>query len=373
MSEFNQSQDTESSTAADYKNFFLSKFSTSLKNLVEYLIDLLSKNPSSVNKPKMLKIDNFLKNKSINYSKLIEKLCKNDKLMPNLSILKDSNMNTEVFNNLLKKGSAKDWVLIPEFHVDRIILEIDDNTIRQNIIDEIKNIYVCATSYSEIVSMIDESESGNTGSVEFDPFNKIVQNEELKDIDINTMFKNVEYKQMTSYEMLIRMLVDAKTESKVGEYMGNIKEDDVNEAASKLDDVLKNTEANSDATKLLGSMLQNIKEEVIHLGNCNNTNIEGKEAMENLMNIAKKVAHEMSEDVQKSGLSPMEIWKATSSLAKSTVKSDALDIVDGIITQNICESMNPEHMNSQDLQQKMKMMNIDDDDSDGDVDENSEK
>ena len=363
MSEFDQDQDMQSSTASDYKEFFLNKFSDSLKNLVEYLINLLDE--TSKNRSKLLKIDNFLKNKNINYPKLIEKLCLNDKLMPNLSILKDYNMNKSIINNLLETSQSKEWVLIPEFHVDKIILEINDNGVRENIIEEIKNIYICATSYSEIVSMITENNNSDDSS-EFDPFNKIIQNNDLKDIDINTMFKNVEYKQMTSYEMLIRMLVDAKTESKVGEYMCNIKEDDVNEAASKLDDVLKNTEVNSDASKLLGSMLSNIKDEVISLGNSNDVNIEGKEAMENLMNIAKKVANNMSSDVQKSGLSPMEIWKATSSLAKSTVKSDALDIVDGIITQNIYDSMNPQSSDPQDLQNKIKLMNIDDSDDEED-------
>jgi hypothetical protein len=363
MSEFEQSQDTES-TAADYKDFFLKKFSDSLKNLVEYLINLLDKN--SLNRDKLLKIDNFFKNKNISYTKLIHKLCLNDKLMPNLSIFKDSNMNSTVLNNLFKKGLIKDWIIIPEFNIYNILLEINDNNTKQNIVEEIKNIYVCATSYSEIISMINETDNDPSN---FNPFNKISQNNDLKDIDINSMFKNVEYKQMTSYEMLIRTLVDAKTESKVGEYMENIKEDDVNEAASKLDDVLKNSETNSDASKLLASMLANIKNEVINLGNKNNNNMEGKQAMENLMNIAKKVANDMSDDVKNSGLSPMEIWKATSSLAKSTVKSDALDIVDGIITQNIYESMNIGVSNSNDSQNKYKPMNIDDD-SDHDDDHN---
>lgn len=270
-------------------------------------------------------------------------------------------MNPMIFDNLLKKGTSKDWVLIPEFYVDKILLEIEDDNFRQKVIDEVKNIYICATSYSEIVVMIEDSD--NSG--EFNPFSTIVQNNDMKDIDVNTMFKNVEYKQMTSYEMLIKMLVDNRTEAKVGEYMGNIKEDEVNEAASKLDDVLKNIEANPDASKLLGSMLSNIKKEVIDLGEKNNANVDGKQAMENLMNIAKKVATDMSDNVKESGLTPMEIWKATSSLAKSTVKSDALDIVDGIITQNISESTNPGMMNQQDLMNqidKMKLMNIDDDD-----------
>jgi 23S rRNA maturation mini-RNase III len=352
------SENVQSSvTASDYKEFFLTKFSDSLINLVKDLINVLD--DTSLSKQKLLKISNFLNNKNINYPKLIEKLCKNDKIMPNLSILKDSNINLGILNGLIEKSSSKDWLLIPEFYVDKILLELNDNKIKENFIDEVKNIYVCATSYSEIITMINESDTTD----DFNPFSKISQNKDLKDIDINSMFKDVEYKQMTSYEMLIRMLVDNKTEAKVGEYMNNIKEDDVNEAASKLDDVLKNNEINSDASKLLASMLANIKDEVINLGNTNNNNIDGKDAMKNLMNIAKKVAGNMSVDVQNSGLTPMEIWKATSSLAKSTVKSDALDIVDGIITQNIQDSMNgTPGSDAQNLQNKMKMMNLDEDD-----------
>ena len=73
MSEFN-TKDTESSTgstASDYKDFFLKKFSSSLKNLVEFLISTLDENSPS--KKKLLKINDFLNNKHINYPKLMEK------------------------------------------------------------------------------------------------------------------------------------------------------------------------------------------------------------------------------------------------------------------------------------------------------------
>lgn len=365
MSEFKENTESTLTTAEDFKDFFLNKFSVSIKSLVTFIMSEINNENSTYQK--LNKINNILNNKNIDYRKLINKLCCNEKITMNLTILKESNINEIVLDELLKKGTSKDWVLIPEFHVDKIIREISDKQIINKIIDDIKNIYICAESYAGIDKIISEHDTND--DKEFDPTKSLIASNKLSDIDINTMFKDVKYKQMTSYEMLIKMMVDEKTESKVGEYMNNIKEDDVNEAASKLDDVLKDTESNSEASKLLGTMLSNIKDEVIQMGNQKNQKIEGKEAMENLMNIAKKVASNMATDVHSSGLSPMEIWEATSSLARKTVKSDALDIVDGIIKQNIYNSMNngskqeenkfSPQMNS-DMQSKLMSLNLDD-------------
>lgn len=321
-------------SAEDYKVFFLKKFHTSMKDLLSFL--LLQFDESSVINQKLTKINNILTNKSVDYRKLINKLCGNEKIMINLTILKESNINETVLEELLKKGEKKDWILIPEFHVDKIIRGLSDKQSIIRLIDDIKNIYVCAESYKGIEDMLTEQDEDS----EFNPVEKIMSSRDPNDININSMFKDVKYKQMTSYEMLIKMMVDEKTESKVGEYMNNIKEDDVNEAASKLDDVLKNTESNDNASRLLGTMLSNIKDEVIEMGNNPNQNLDGKDALQGLMSIAKKVAGGMTDEVKQSGLSPIEIWEATSSLARKTVKSDALDIVDGIIKQNIYSGMN---------------------------------
>lgn len=355
-----ENTETTLTTAEDFKEFFLQKFATSMKDLVSFLLGEISEENSTYSK--LTKINNILNNKNIDYQRLVNKLCNNEKIIMNLTILKESNINETVLDELLKKGSQKDWVLIPEFHVDKIIREIDNKQTINKIIDDIKNIFVCAESYNGIDKMISEHNTDGTDE-EFDPTKNLIASNNLSDINVNTMFKDVKYKQMTSYEMLIKMMVDEKTENKVGEYMNNIKEDDVNEAASKLDDVLKGSEANSNASKLLGTMLSNIKDEVIDLGNQKNSQVEGKEAMENLMNIAKKVAGNMATDVQSSGLTPMEIWEATSSLARKTVKSDALDIVDGIIKQNIYNGMNNDQQQTEsnnDLQNKLKMLNFDD-------------
>lgn len=343
-------------TAEDYKDFFKRKFINSLKKLLSFLLTNINEKSSLY--LTLQKINNILNNKNIDYDKLIGKLCNNDKLMVNLSILKDSNINNTVFEELLKKSTLKDWVLIPELCVDKIIKELNNKDTIKFVIEDIKSIYVSAESYNSIVKMISENDENNTKL--YNPTEQIMASKNVSNIDINTLFKDAKYKQMTSYEMIIRMMVDEKTEQKVGEYMNNIKEDDVNEAASKLDDVLKNNNTNSNATQLLGTMLSNIKDEVIGMGNAN-VQIDGKEAMENLMNIAKKVADNLAIDVKKSGLTPLEIWEATSSLARSTVKSDALDIVDGIIKQNIYNGMNNNPNTEQDLQEKLRMLNFDDD------------
>lgn len=348
MSEIKNTE-TESTltTAEDFKDFFLQKFATSMKELVLFLLKEISEENCTYSK--LTKINNILNNKNIDYQRLVNKLCNNEKIIMNLTILKESNINETVLDELLKKGSRKDWVLIPEFHVDKIIREINDKQTINKIIDDIKNIFVCAESYNGINKMISEHNSEESDG-EFDPAKILIASNNLSDINVNSMFKDVKYKQMTSYEMLIKMMVDEKTENKVGEYMNNIKEDDVNEAASKLDDILKMSETNSNASDLLTAMLSNIKDEVIGIGNQKNKQVEGKEAMENLMNIAKKVAGNMATDVQNSGLTPMEIWEATSSLARKTVKSDALDIVDSIIKQNIYNGMNNNNNNEQYVQ-----------------------
>lgn len=355
MSDTENYFDETSATADDYKDFFLKKFSSLMTETIDFLIANIESNTTVNNK--LEKINDTLKNKNIAYPRLIERVCKNEKILSNLTILRDSNINDTVMNELLKNTDKKEWVLIPEFHIDNIIKELQNKELITTFIDKIKNIYVSAQSYVEIDKMISENDGDDSN---FDPVEHIKNSERLKNINVESMFKDVKYKQMSSYEMLIRMMVDEKTENTVGEYMNNIKEDDVNEAASKLDDVLKTTESNNDASKLLGTMLTKIKDKVIEMGQNNSTeDLDGKAGMENIINIAKIVAGDMSRDVKESGLTPAEIWDATSSLAKKTVKSDALDVVDGIIRQNIFNNMNKDNVeivedNVEDIHKKLK-------------------
>jgi hypothetical protein len=130
-------------------------------------------------------------------------------------------------------------------------------------------------------------------------------------------------------------------DDKMSDYMSNIKENDVNEAAEKLNDVLQsdNFNSNKQTTKILSDMLSSIKSEVINLKGAETDKMKGKQGVEQLLGIAQKVAGNMMGTIKDSNVSVLDIWDATSNLAKSTVQSDALNIVDGLIRSNIQQNM----------------------------------
>ena len=136
-------------------------------------------------------------------------------------------------------------------------------------------------------------------------------------------------------------IINQQMDNKMGDYMNNIQEDDVNEAASKLHDVLnsENFQNNNGSSKILSDMLNNIKSEVINLKS-DGDKMKGKQGVEQLLGIAQKVAGNMMGSIKESNVSVLDIWDATSNLAKNTVKSDALNIVDNLIRNNIQANMN---------------------------------
>jgi hypothetical protein len=141
-------------------------------------------------------------------------------------------------------------------------------------------------------------------------------------------------------------LINQETNNKMDEYMNNIKESDVNEAAAKLNNVLEsdNFQGNKQTSKLLSDMLSNIKDEVIGLkNNSDKETMQGKQGVEQLLGIAQKVAGNMMGKIKGSNVSVLEIWDATSSLAKNTVQSDALNIVDNLIRSNIMQNANAKY------------------------------
>ena len=130
-------------------------------------------------------------------------------------------------------------------------------------------------------------------------------------------------------------------DNKMTDYMSNIKENDVNEAAEKLNDVLNSDKfsSNKQTTRILSDMLSNIKNEVISLKGVETDKLQGKQGVEQLLGIAQKVAGNMMGTIKDSNVSVLDIWDATSNLAKNTVQSDALNIVDGLIRSNIEQNM----------------------------------
>jgi vacuolar-type H+-ATPase subunit E/Vma4 len=125
------------------------------------------------------------------------------------------------------------------------------------------------------------------------------------------------------------------------DYMENIKEDDVNQAADKLTDVLNsdNFKGNKQTTKIISNMLGKIKDEVINLKNEPLDKVKGKQGVEQLLGIAQKVAGNMMSSIRENNIDVLDLWDATSNLAKSTTNSDALNIVDKLIRSNIQNNM----------------------------------
>jgi hypothetical protein len=149
--------------------------------------------------------------------------------------------------------------------------------------------------------------------------------------------------------MLMEQMVNQQMEGKMQNYMENIKEDDVNQAADKLTGVLNsdNFNGNKQTTKILGDMLSKIKDEVINLKNEPTEKVKGKQGVEQLLGIAQKVAGNMMSSIRDNNVNVLDLWDATSSLAKSTTNSDALNIVDKLIRSNIENNLKQAQMAGQ--------------------------
>jgi hypothetical protein len=86
-------------------------------------------------------------------------------------------------------------------------------------------------------------------------------------------------------------------------------------------------------------MLSKIKNEVINLKNSPEEKTSGKQGVEQLLNIAQKVASGMMTSIKSNNINVLDLWDATSSLAKNTTNSSALTIIDKLIRTNIENSM----------------------------------
>ncbi len=322
-----------SQTPSDYKDYFYNKFVSSFKTLVS---NLLSKLPSSSNEKKDLEKIAGLMDK-LNYEKIIVKLATNNKLMEVLLFLSKNKFNQEVCAKYLNTND-KYWSLMPSFNINKIIVVLSDSDDKSYLRDQINNLHVCAVTYSKVIEQIDSCKDGST----FNPFNSVGDVD--KNIDINGLFNGVEVKNISAYEMLMETIINQQMDDKMSDYMSNIKENDVHEAAEKLNDVLQsdNFNSNKQTTKILSDMLSNIKSEVINLKGAENDKMKGKQGVEQLLGIAQKVAGNMMGTIKDSNVSVLDIWDATSNLARNTVQSDALNIVDGLIRSNIQQNMQRE-------------------------------
>jgi hypothetical protein len=318
-----------SQTPLDYKEYFSNKFILLFKNLINSLLKYLPEECQE--RQNILKIHSLVD--KLNYEKIIKKMEENTKLMETLTALSKNNFEPSLCAKLYS-AKNKYWTILPSFNLNEILILIQNSEQQKEIYSYIHDMHVCSVTYSRVVEQINQTREGQ----EFNPFDSI--GNVAENLDVETLFKGVEVKNISAYEMLMETIINQQMDNKMGDYMNNIKEEDVNEAASKLNNVLQseNFTGNKQTSKILSEMLSNIKSEVINLKN-NTNDMKGKQGVEQLLGIAQKVAGSMMSNIKESNVSVLEIWDATSSLAKNTVQSDALNIVDNLIRSNIEANM----------------------------------
>ena len=322
----------QSQTASDYQEYFKNKFVTLFIGLLDRIIELL--NETSVDRTNLLKIKNL--GDKLNYDKIIKKIEENKKLIDIINLLSVNNSDDSTYLRFYD-NKEKYWTLMPSFNINTIVLQILDRKIHIELFMKINDLHVCAVTYGKVMEQINQCSDGK----EFNPFESI--GNVASNMDVETLFKGVEVKNISAYDMIMSQIINNETSNKMDEYMSNIKESDVNEAAAKLDDVLHsdNFQGNKETSKLLSEMLSNIKSEVINLKSSNNiSGMQGKQGVKQLLGIAQNVAGSMMDKIKDSDCSVLEIWDATSSLAKNTVQSDALNVVDNLIRSNIVANLN---------------------------------
>lgn len=341
-------------SASDYKDYFRNKFVLIFSELLNMSIDLLPSESEDVQN--LLKIKNF--GDKLNFDKIITKMASNTRLFEITNLLIKNTSEDEIYYNFFK-NKEKYWTILPTFNINSILLQISNRQAHEVFLGKVADLHVCAKTYEKVMEQITTCESDGK---EFNPFESI--GNVNSNIDVNSLFEGVEVKNISAYDMIMSTLINQETNNKMDEYMNNIKESDVNEAAAKLTGVLEsdNFQGNKKTSQLLSNMLANIKDEVIGLkNNTDTTNIQGKQGVEQLLGIAQKVAGNMMGQIQGSDVSVLEIWDATSNLAKNTVKSDALNIVDNLIRSNIMQNANAKYneinqQNQQNEQMENKQM-----------------
>ena len=326
-------------TPNDYKEYFLNKFVNLFQLFVNDCIENVSNNEikSDLDKIKQL----FLK---LNYEKIILKMCSNTKLQEGMAFIVKNDFNDEIMQKVFS-SDTKIWTLMPSFHINKIFNQVTAPN-RKILYDKFHAIHVCAFTYTKVL----ESMQSNTDA-SFNPFDSV--GKVADNMDIGTMFNGVEVKTFSAYEMLMEQIINQQMDGKMQNYMENIKEDDVNQAAYKLTGVLNsdNFKGNKQTSKIIGDMLGKIKDEVINLKNEPGEKAKGKQGVEQLLGIAQKVAGNMMSSIRENNINVLDLWDATSNLAKSTTNSDALNIVDKLIRNNIENNMKQAQMNEQNLSQ----------------------
>jgi hypothetical protein len=313
-------------TADDYRTYFYNKFITLFQTFVKECIVKVSNDEilSSLKKIEQL----FPK---LNYEKIINKMCENTKLQEDMTYLAKNNFNDELLKTFCSTTTS--WSLMPGMYINKIFNDIlsTDRTVLYN---NLHSLYICAVTYNKVLNSMQKKDSNNAllNSNGFETTETGHNN-----VDIDTLFNGVEVKTYSAIEMIMEQFVNQQMDGKMLNYMDDIQEDEVNIAADKLTDVLNNENFNSNkhTTKILSDMLCKIKNEVVNLKNEPLENTRGKKGVEQLLGIAQKVAGNMMSSIKENNINVLDLWDATSNLAKSTTNSSALNIVDKLIRTNI--------------------------------------
>ena len=322
-------------TPNDYKEYFFTKFIKLFELFVNDCFDRVTTNElkNDLNKIKEL----FPK---LNYEKIMTKLNSNTKLQEGMAFIVKNDFNDDIMKKVFS-SDVKSWTLMPSLHINKIFSQID-KTNRQILYQKFHSLHICAFSYSKVLDGLETNKDNS-----FNPFGSVAEVAET--MDINTMFNGVEVKSYLAIEMLMEQMVNQQIDGKMQNYMDNIQEDDVNQAADKLNEKLNSDsfKGNKQTTKIIGDMLSKIKDEVINLKNEPTDKVKGKQGVEQLLSIAQKVAGNMMSSIKDNNINVLDLWDATSNLAKSTTNSDALNIVDKLIRNNIENNLKQAQQNSQ--------------------------
>jgi hypothetical protein len=321
-----------SQTPSDYKTYFFDKFVNLFNSIVNLSLEKVNNKDVKKDLEKIASIVSKL-----DFEKVIKKVAANSKLQENLMFLSNNNFSNEVLNKLLEKNE-KCWSLMPALNIDKIFLSLSMSD-RQELYKDLNALHISAFTYTKVIESINTSNASD-GFNPFETVGNVVDN-----MDIKTLYEGVEVKNLSAYEMLMETIVNQQMNDKMSNYMENIKEDDVNSAAHKLNDVLHSEDfkGTKQTGNILSEMLDNIKHEVIDMKNKPQEQTSGKKGVEQLLGIAQKVAKDMMHTIKDKNVNVLDLWDATSNLAQSTTNSDALKYVDLLIRSNIEKGLNQQN------------------------------
>lgn len=317
-----------SQTATDYKSYFHDKFVDLFKTFVKTCHERVTNEETKKDLSKIISLFDKL-----NYEKIITKIAGNTKLQESLLYLLKNDFSEEVLNKLITKDD-KSWTVMPSLYIDKIFYSLNSFEDKNEIYKQLYSLHICGFTYTKVIDSINNGDPNS-----FNPFVSVGKVSE--NMDIKTLFEGVETKNISAFEMIMENFVSQQMDSKMANYMNNIKEDDVNSAASKLNEALNSEKfkSSSQTTEVLCDMLGQIKSEVISIGKTGDDQSKGKKGVEQILGIAQKVASNMMGKIKEQKIDVMDLWNTTSNLAQSTTNSDALKYVDTLIRSNIQKTL----------------------------------